>query len=169
MAELASHRHSFRKDCQLGSLLYSFVWMMSPHKVQVSTARKWARSGTSEKGLFPKWWESPQRSLNSMCRVCKHAEFSVDVYNKRKPMVMFVSSPEMKGPWHTGLGRHLVTDPAAHMGSCGVESGRIREAVLQAFPHSWRCWALLASRMYPAFPISFLFAQRKEGTHIYDG
>lgn len=70
-----------------------------------------------------------------------HADFSVEVYNKSKAMVLSVLSPEVRRPWHTGLGKHPVVGLAAHMGK--MRFVLIREAVLQA---SWfmevlsHCW-----------------------------
>lgn len=109
--------------------------------------RKWARSETSEKGLCQSG-EARERSLGSMSGVCKHAGFSVEVCKTSKLMVIFVLSPEMKGPWHIGLGKHPVAGPATHMGSCSMESSPLREAVLQAssfmevLSHCWLSWCV---------------------------
>lgn len=81
-------------------------------------------------------------------------------------MVILVSSLEMKGPWHTGLGKHPAIGPAAQMEELQTGVHPHQGACALGFLNHGGAESSLALPMGPAFPISFLFAQRKEGTHV---
>lgn len=69
---------------------------------------------------------------------------------------------ETKGPGHTGLGKHPAIALQPMWRSCGLQS-ILRETVLCSWPPYGGAESLLA---LAAFLLSFLVAQRKEGTHI---
>lgn len=73
-----------------------------------------------------------------------------------------------EGPWHTGLGKHPAIDPAAHVEELqtGVHPAPHQEVCAPGFLNHGGAESSLALPLGPAFPISLLFAQRKEGTHI---
>lgn len=75
-----------------------------------------------------------------------------------------------EGPWHTGLGKHPAIGPAAHVEELqtGVHPPLPPPTGVYApgFLNHGGAESSLALPMGPAFPISLLFAQRKEGTHI---
>lgn len=81
-------------------------------------------------------------------------------------MVILVSTLEMKGSWHTGLGKHPAIGPAAQMAELQTGVRPHQGVCASDFLTHGDAESSLALPMGPAFPISFLFAQRKEGTHV---
>lgn len=81
-------------------------------------------------------------------------------------MVIFVSSLKMKGSWHTGLGKHPAIDPAAQMEELQTGVHPHQGICAPGFLNHGGAESSLALPMGLAVSISFLSAQRKEGTRV---
>lgn len=154
---------SSEKACQLDPPCEHWsVWMMSKLPHETEPDQKLLQKG------FPRVLSVSRKFTGLHVQSLQHADFSVEVYNERKMMVIFVPSLEMKGPGTRDLESiqqqalqpmwrscRLESTPPPHQGVCAP-----------GFLNHGGAESSLALPVGPAFPISLLIAQRKEGTHI---